>query len=244
MQNNQGENIYNILGIKPHSPKSQPDKPEEATEKSAQLNEYYANAPSGSIFDRYSTYPKEEQGYWRYFRILTIIGIATCVCLIVACVWGDDISLFSVSHSTHSSYVESTDYEYDSDNATEEESNDLYDSALSVPKGTKYFKGSIDNRYNFHMELDFDNESGRYYYDRSNASNCLKLVISSAIANGDGTCDLVLQEYNPDGDLSGIWHGNYDTNTNTYEGVGVFLGKEMPFNIEMCSYYETDFSNQ
>lgn len=244
MQNKPEETIYDILGIKPDSPKTHADKPEVVTEELDQSKEYDTNAPSGSIFDRYSTYPKEEQGYWRYFRILTIVGIATCVGLIVAGLWGDSISFPSSSRYSYSSLEETDDHEYAYDEPTEEVAEDTEHSASSMLTGTKYFKGRINGKYALHMELDFNDGSGRYYYDRSGVSNCLPIVIVEATPDGDGNFYLVLEEYNQDEMLTGTWRGYFDSNNNTYKGTGDFNGKEMPFEIEICSYYETDFSNQ
>lgn len=107
--------IYNILGIDPNHKSTRSDANYRMKYRdSSHIDNSIVNdpnAPSGNILDNYSKYPAEQYVYWRYFRILTITGIAF-VLIIVGHNIMKDISFSFPSSSPKVETEELSAYDY------------------------------------------------------------------------------------------------------------------------------------
>lgn len=108
MEHSTKTDIYRILGIDPDhkSPRSDENYGNNSAANRAMdsiVND--PDAPSGSIFDNYAAYPREQQGYWRYFRGLTITGIAVVV-IVLGYSLVDRISFSSPTRHIDSEFAE------------------------------------------------------------------------------------------------------------------------------------------
>lgn len=234
-ETNSTPDIYEILGIDPQ--KGIKDEPTVSPTPDNELKSEYddPNAPSGSIFDNYSKYTDNQPHYWRWFRILTIIGIVTVILPFILYF----ISSFDWNFSSSRTVPQTSPKEFvteESDTDTSEETTDI--AAPNFRNQTLYFKGKINGKYPVHMLLDFPNNTGRYYYDRSGSSNCMYIDIIE-VYETDGKVYIELNEMNANGEVTGVWEG-YLTE-DSYSGTGTYLGKEMPFDLSICELSDTDF---
>ncbi len=223
------KSIYEILGIedkKSSAPESRLNIPTFQAPETRYASDLH-NAPSGSIFDNYSKYPQEQLPYWRKFRILTIVGILTCFAPFIPKVWPS-----SCSHTD--SYTGAEDI-YGSEIEEEEV---IATETVPARGDALYFRGEIDNKLKIHMELDLSSGSGRYYYDKSGAGRCMYLRVVKMDELYDGYY-LEIEEYNGSGEYCGVWKGAFTNGT--FSGIGVFLGKSLPFFLTECDRRNTDF---
>lgn len=96
-----------------------------------------------------------------------------------------------------------------------------------------YLSGKIDGKYPVHMALDLKQRLGVYYYDKYGASNSMGIEISQLRAMGNGQWAIIISMATSNGDKNEKWYGTL-TDYN-FTGSGVFLGKEMPFDLKVDS---------
>ncbi|MDE6460789.1 MAG: hypothetical protein K2K52_08205 [Paramuribaculum sp.] len=236
MADKKGEDIYEILGI--DSTKTSEGSYDTAVDNTPKGEYLDLNAPTGSIFDDYSKYPKDPDNYWWYFRLWTFMGIGVVALLFIAGIVGAFMSSRSHNYSYDIEEVICTDTP-DDDYAVEEVAvvEEVATDANTL-SGSWYFSGTINDKYAIHMYLDFDTKSGKYYYVRSGSDNCMTLEITD-IMEMDDQYIITMTEYNPSGERCGMWSGTLIDGSLT--GYGEFLGKTMPFELQQCNSYETDF---
>lgn len=233
--------IYRILGID-GKVKSRVSRKLEYGNPRYREEKWYddPDAPSGSIFDNYSKYPKDPQNYWPNFRILTFVGIFTVLAIIVWMFSENSGGLkFSTPSFSHNDYYTENRYEEVVEIVEDVvEEQPVQVSAPGLPEKL-YFMGEIDNNYGVTMYINTRTHRGEYYYNRNgNSSKNMHLTIQS-IEKKNGGYQLVINEYNPSGDYCGRWDGFY--NGSSYDGDGVYLGRNMPFELEECEQYQTGF---
>lgn len=193
---------------------------------------------------------------WKHYRLCMILGIAAVAAAVILWIVAifDISSLFSSSRHSELYYEDSV-YEniyedtagaaamveesqkvdvvsgYDSDNESQYLYGDNFDEATTEPS-MMYFKGTINDRYPIHLYLDISDFGGKYYYDKSGPSNFMILNIVNMEPNDDSFV-IVMEEYNADSEICGHWSGTL-TSDGIFSGYGEFLGKTMPFHLEVC----------
>lgn len=223
--------IYKILGVDPNhkSKTSSRGNHYHKSNRFEEIEETDPNAPSGSMFENYANYPREQYGYWQTFRILWIIGIITFLSPII-------YYIVQVNYEGHS-------YSRPVITQAEEPAVVEIEPAAEKPSSSLpeiiYFKGAIDGKYGVHMKVNTVTRRGEYYYDRNgNTRNNMHINLNE-IEKTDNGYRFVINEFNPQGQYCGRWVGTYDGRF--YEGDGVFLNVERPFTLERCDVYETQF---
>lgn len=103
--------------------------------------------------------------------------------------------------------------------------------------GKMFFKGKIDDQYAVSMAVDFENETGRYCYDKYGPSNSMNLVVE--YLGSYSPYRLVLYEYNSDGEYCGRWEGYIEDGV--YSGSGYYNGNYLPFRLYMCPRSDTPY---
>lgn len=161
--------IYQILGIDPNHKSSSSNRPKASNldsndESTRIIND--PNAPSGSIFDDYSTYPQDQQSYWKPFRMMTIAGLAVVflgICWFIA----DNIDIKSPSFSRYE--IESPEKEDSDYSSYERYSGSREESSLSDTYGqNSYAPSSIYGPFSSKEDLiDFLQS----YYDNGGYTN-------------------------------------------------------------------------
>lgn len=94
------------------------------------------------------------------------------------------------------------------------------------------YVGKINGKYPIHLIVSADRQTGAYYYDKSGASNYMRIRINKFEEDGDVEFD----EYNADGERTGRFVGKVTPEGIVGEGT-FFTGKTMPFELTV---YEGD----
>lgn len=124
------------------------------------------------------------------------------------------------------SYDDDDEYEYViAEECVEDES---YDDGEYTAQYTLY--GTIDNKYDIVMNLDFNNKTGHYYYTRFPDGN-LDLKITYFNRN---TGSITIVETN-EGQETGVFEGQVEDGGYIWGTFTNYKGKEMPFSIEIMS---------
>lgn len=100
-------------------------------------------------------------------------------------------------------------------------------SATKLSDGPYVIAGKLGGKYPIHINLEKGMEKGTYYYDKSGPSATLDLVVKSFNPRSG---DLVLQETNAKGDVTGTFTGKMTADN--YKGeMRAFTGKTYEFDL-------------
>lgn len=229
--------IYDILGISSETVKEENYRPQNDSPESDNHSE--EKSADANLM-------------WDHFRICMILGIIAAVLPFI--IWLVSLINFSSlfksekvadwednenSYYVEEVVVEADPYENDVEEAISE-SSDEYDAEYSeVFVEPYFFLGTINERYPIHLCLDLSDFGGKYYYDKSGASNCMLLNITNMEQIGD-SLSIEMEEYNNDGEACGVWRGILSPD-GQFSGYGEFLGNTMPFSLTSCNASDTDF---
>ncbi|MCH5218628.1 MAG: zinc ribbon domain-containing protein [Muribaculaceae bacterium] len=169
----------------------------------------------------------KESNFWPMF--FTILSLVVIVGAILIWIYQDSIFGTKVQETEENTEIVEIQEAATPEEATESNNSTPVISANDIV----YLSGKIDGKYPVHMTLDLKQRFGVYYYDKYGSSNSMGIEVSQLRAMGNGQWAIIISMATSNGDKNEKWYGTL-TDYN-FTGNGVFLGKEMPFDLKVDS---------